>query len=47
MGIITGMGYQNGHCAVDLGALNITFYLHKTYFSSHINSLHKIHFIQV
>ena len=21
MGIITGMGYQNGHCAVDLGAL--------------------------
>ena len=31
--------------AVDLGVLNI-FYMHETYFYSHINSLHKINSIQ-
>ena len=41
MDIITGMDYRNGHYAMALGALNV-FYLHKMYFCSHMNNLHKI-----
>ena len=40
------MDYRNGHHAMALGALNV-FYLHKVYFCSHMNSLHKIKFITV
>ena len=41
-----GMDYRNGHYAMALSALNV-FYLHKMYFCSHMNSLHKIKFISV
>ena len=41
-----GHGYRNGHCAVDLVALNI-FYLHETYFCSHIDSFQEINFIKI
>ena len=46
MDIITGMDYRNEQYAMDLGALNV-FYLHKMYFWSHMNGLHKIKFISV
>ena len=41
---ITGIDYRNGHYAMVLSALNV-FHLHKMYFCSHTNSLHKIKFI--
>ena len=46
MGLITGMDYRNGHYAMALGAL-IVSYLHIMYFYSHMNSLHKIKFISI
>ena len=46
MGLITGMDYRNGHYAMASGALNVSF-LHKMYFYSHMNSLHKIKFISI